>query len=133
MELNLFMLTIYGRAFFQMSPEDAYRISEKVLSVSSPSDQIVDLITLYDLVWRKNRDENLIEEEERNMPVCYRAPNLPNDLCIEKSNVPSSQNYAHLYEIQEILPFGKEYEFFPNPKKQLEVLKMNQNRGHHHD
>jgi hypothetical protein len=133
MELNLFMLTIYGRAFFQMSPEDAYRISQKVVSISSPDDQIVDLITLYDLTWRKNRDENLIEEEERNMPVCYRVSSLPDNLCIEKTKVPSSQNYDHLYEIQKLLPFGKEYEFFPNPRKQLEILKMNLHEGHHHD
>jgi len=106
-------LTAYGHNFFCVSPRDAKRMADLAVSLSRPEDDEADLIDLYNLVWRANRDAQRIEESERHLPVCQQVEELPEYLLLPVEEVRWSR-YGDLFTTQPANE-DQEYPGFPPP------------------
>jgi hypothetical protein len=141
MELNdrfdnrIIPLVVYGRSFFQLSARDAYRLAKKTIEISSSSDGVVDLIDLYDLLWRKNRDEETIEESTRNMPICYITDGLPEEFLLSTKEERPDGRYQIFFRLQDVLENEADYHFFASPRqeeKNKQILEENSQQHHDH-
>ena len=139
MELNdkfdnrVIPLGVYGRSFFQLSAKDAYRLAKKTIEISSSSDSVVDLIDLYDLLWRKNRDEETIEESTRNMPICYITDRLPDKFLLSTTEEQTDSQYQTFFRLQDVLENEADYHFFASPRQEEKNKSLLENSQQHND
>lgn len=97
MNATVLVLTLHGLSFFAVSPWEARAMAVRAVELSGPDDDEADLVELYSLIWRANRDARRIQDGAHNMPVYQqlRGP-LPESYLIDPQ--PRGGAYAHLYD-----------------------------------
>lgn len=89
-------LTLHGLSFFAVSPKEARAMAIRAVELSSPTDDEADLVHLYSLIWRANRDARRFRDGSHNMPVHHVIKgDLPAEFLIEEQ--PKATAYSHLY------------------------------------